>query len=139
MIIIDATNMILGRMATVAAKKALLGEDVRVINAGKAVVTGTKKDVVGRYITKSARGTPAKGPFIHRTPERFVKRTIRGMLPYKQSKGNAAYKRIICHKGVPKELEGKDTLKLEKMSTQKLSTLNYGTVETICRELGGKS
>ncbi|NOZ80887.1 MAG: 50S ribosomal protein L13 [DPANN group archaeon] len=137
MIIIDATDIVLGRLATTAAKNALLGEEVRVINAGKAIVTGTKSGVMDKYRTASKRGTPSKGPFQPRTPERFVKRTIRGMLPYKQAKGLAALRRIRCFKDAPKEYEGKERLDLEKHSTKKLRTLSFGTVEKICKELGG--
>ncbi len=37
--IIDANNMILGRLASFAAKKALLGEKIDVINCEKAVIS----------------------------------------------------------------------------------------------------
>ena len=36
--IIDAKNLVLGRMATVVAKEALLGEKIDIINCEKAVV-----------------------------------------------------------------------------------------------------
>ena len=37
--IIDATELIVGRFATVAAKKALLGERIDIINCEKAIIT----------------------------------------------------------------------------------------------------
>ena len=38
--IINADNLVLGRMAAIAAKQALLGEDVRIVNCEKAIITG---------------------------------------------------------------------------------------------------
>jgi len=138
MIIIDANETILGRLATIAAKKALMGETVNIINSEKAIIIGTKKNVIGRYKKKFDRGSMRKGPFFPKTPERFVKRTIRGMLPYKQEKGLLAFKRITCYKGIPDKLKGKEAITLENYKASKLKTINYGNVETICRELGGK-
>jgi len=135
--IIDATNTILGRLATYAAKQALLGEDIIIINAEKAVVSGKKADILKRYKQKYARGVPSKGPFISRMPDRLVRRTIRGMIPYKTSRGREAYKRVKCYVGVPKEYEGKETLRLEGAQAQKLPTTNYMTIKDIAKNLGG--
>ena len=38
--IINAENLILGRMTTYAAKKALQGEEVDIVNCEKAIITG---------------------------------------------------------------------------------------------------
>ena len=106
--IIDATNLILGRLAAVAAKKALLGETIDIINCEKSVVTGTKSAILEKYLHRWHLGrNPFKGPFYQRQPEKFVKRTIRGMLPYKQEKGVAALKRVKCFLGVPVEFADK--------------------------------
>ena len=74
--ILNAENQIMGRLATYAAKKALLGETVNIINCEKAVITGNKKQIIDRYKKRRARGIPRKGPFFPRTPERIMKRTI---------------------------------------------------------------
>ena len=42
-IVIDANELILGRLATQVAKKLLLGVEVQIINCEKAVISGTKK------------------------------------------------------------------------------------------------
>lgn len=136
MIIIDATNAILGRMATFAAKEALLGQKVAIINAEKAVVSGTKKAVLARYKQKYARGVPSKGPFIHRMPDRFVRRTIRGMLPYKNPRGAEAFKRVMCYIGVPESFKDKEAMKMHH-TTAKLPNTKFVTVEQISRNLGG--
>ena len=135
--IINAENLILGRFATVAAKKALLGEKVVIVNCEKAIVTGDKYKLFQSYKQRRDRGT-FKGPFLPRLPDRFVKRTIRGMLPYKQPKGKSAFDNITCHIGLPKEFEGKDTENIDNAKGSKLSTQKYTTVKEVCKNLGGK-
>ena len=66
--IIDAKNMILGRIATVAAKQALLGEDVNVVNCELAVVSGRKKHVLEKYKKRENRGDPHHGPYLPKVP-----------------------------------------------------------------------
>ena len=134
--IIDATNTIVGRLATVAAKQALLGEDVVIINCEKAIVSGEKQQVFAHYKQKYARGTPSTGPFILRNPDRIVRRTVRGMLPFKLPRGAAAYKKVMTYVGVPKEFEGKETTSIDAKKT-KLPNTKYVTVGDISRNLGG--
>ncbi len=112
--IIDASGLVLGRMATDIAKRALNGEEVHIVNAEKAVITGaSKKSIQARYTFKREVGTHRKGPFFPREPHLIVKRTVRGMMDYQSSKGRAAYKRIKAHIGVPKELAGQETVIVE--------------------------
>lgn len=133
--IIDAKNLIVGRFATVAAKKALLGEKVHIVNCDQAVVTGKKRFIFDKFKSKRDMGT-FKGPFLYRVPDRFVRRMIRGMLPYKQDKGKNAYKRIMCYSGIPKEFDGKEMTKMKGANISKLANLNYVTIEEICTKLG---
>ena len=134
--IIDANNMILGRLGTFVAKKALLGEKIDIVNCENAVVTGDKYDIFGRYDKILHRGTPVKGPFTRKMPDRFVKRAIRGMLPYKKGRGREAFKNIKCYMGVPDELKGqkKDTIK--EANAEKLPNLKYVTIKDICMHIG---
>ena len=137
-IILDATDMIAGRLATRAAKEALHGKDVRIVNAEKAVITGSPVKVKQRYHeTRAEKGQPHKGPYIPRMPDRFLKRLIRGMLPHRQARGAEAYKRIKCYVGIPHEFKDKKIEKAGK-DTKKLPTLKYTTVHEICKYMGGK-
>ncbi|MBU1975470.1 MAG: 50S ribosomal protein L13 [Nanoarchaeota archaeon] len=136
--IIDAKNMILGRIAAVAAKKSLLGEKVDIVNCEQAVVSGTKKRVVDAYLRKRNMGTPKGGPFIHRSPDRFVRRTVRGMLPYKQPKGRDAFKRVMCHIGMPDEFKDQAVQIIETANATKLPNLKFISVKEICKSIGGK-
>ncbi len=137
MIIIDAENSILGRVATTAAKQALLGEDIAIINADKAIVSGTKQEVFARYKQRYARGVPSKGPFILRAPDRLVKRTIRNMIPYKTPRGREAFARIKCFVGVPAEFADKDAVIVGK-NKRELPNNKFVTIKEISRNLGGK-
>jgi large subunit ribosomal protein L13 len=136
-ITIDATNLILGRLATHAAKKALLGEKVTVINCENAVLSGSKAQLVERYQNRISRGIPLKGPYFPRTPDRIVRRTIRGMLPYKKERGREAYERIMCYIGTPVKLEGQ-TETLKQADAAKLPTLKRVTVGEIAKIIGSK-
>lgn len=135
MIVIDASNLILGRMATFVAKQALLGQEVRVINVEKAVISGKKKVVINDVKKDMDRGTPSKGPFIPHMADRYVRRVIRGMLPYKQAKGAEAYKRILCYTGIPEELKDKETTTIEGASVEKLPNLKYVAIGEMLRNI----
>ncbi|MFH1592743.1 MAG: 50S ribosomal protein L13 [Candidatus Woesearchaeota archaeon] len=133
--IIDANNLIAGRLGTVAAKRALLGEEVFIVNSEKAVITGSKKIILGKYADQSKRGEPFHGPFLPKTPDRFLKRLIRGMLPYKQFKGLSAFKRIKCYSGVPEGFKDKKLETIEKANVLKMQNLKYISVGMLCKLL----
>ena len=108
MLYVDANDMILGRLASVVAKKLLNGESVCVVNGEKSVIVGKPKSTLTEYKEKRARGDPYHGPFFPRTPERIFKRTVRGMLPYKTARGSEALKRLKVFISIPNELKGKE-------------------------------
>lgn len=105
-LVIDATNSILGRLASHAAKQALLGKEISVVNCEKAVISGNRKVILDGYKEiRSKGGSSLKGPLFPTQPARIVKRTIRGMLSHKQGRGALALKKIKCYEGLPKEFE----------------------------------
>ncbi len=134
-IIVDASNLILGRMATVAAKRLLNGENIVILNAEKAIVSGKKLSRVKEEKKKLEIGHPRKGPYFPRQPDRFVKRVVRGMLPRKKPKGKTAYKRLRVFIGVPEEFEDKPTETISEASAEKLRC-PYVTVGEIVKEIG---
>jgi large subunit ribosomal protein L13 len=137
--IIDATNMVLGRLASFVAKKALNGEKVEVVNCENVVVTGTKDVVLEKYKIKFARGDPFHGPYIGRSSHMVVRRTIRGMVPHKRERGLKAYKRVRCHIGVPEALKNEKTTDIKGANVSKMSNLKYVRLGEICKLLGGRS
>lgn len=139
MIIIDATNLILGRIATVAAKQALLGEEVVVINCEKTIVTGERKMVINKFLQKIHRGVPLQGPYYPKQPDRIVRRTIRGMLPYKKAMGKAAFARVMCYLGVPEKYANEKTTTIEGANVSKLPNLKYVVLSDVAQNLGGRT
>ncbi|MSS74614.1 50S ribosomal protein L13 [Candidatus Pacearchaeota archaeon] len=105
--VIDATGGIIGRIATIAAKQSLLGKQVAVINCTEGLLSGRRHMIIAEYKQASLRGGHAlNGPnWIKRSPERLMKRTIRGMLSYKMGRGEAAFDRIKCYNQVPADLK----------------------------------
>jgi large subunit ribosomal protein L13 len=137
---IDATNLIVGRLGSYAAKQALLGHAVNIINCEKAVMTGTREFITEKYHYRIREvGQPQKGPFISRLPDRFLRRQIRGMLPHKKARGAAAWKRIMCYVGVPEEFKGKKLQTLDWANRKHRNTMKITTVQDICRAIGGKA
>lgn len=108
-IIINAEGLVFGRLCSFAAKQALQGNEVIIVNSEKAIITGNKKNVLDKYKQRKLRGGASqKGPNYPRTPRMMLKRGIRGMLPdYRWGEGREALKRIRCFDGIPKEFEGK--------------------------------
>lgn len=136
MIVIDAKDLILGRLATFVAAKALLTEEIRIVNCEKAVISGNKDEIIAKYQQKRARGEPAHGPHFPRRSDLIVKRTIRGMLPYKLSRGEAAFKRVKCFLSVPDELKDEKFETIENANADKLPTLKYIYLEKLSKILG---
>jgi len=135
-VIIDASGATLGRLSTNAAKRLLNGEEVAIVNTEKAIISGKKPAIKNRYKQKREVGTYRKGPFFPRTPERIVKRTIRGMTPYQTPHGRAAFKRLKCYVGIPREFEGKKT---ETIAEAEKQPVDYITIEELSKALGAKN
>lgn len=124
-------------MGTVVAKKALLGEDIIIVNSDQAVITGNKDRVMKDWKQKADRGT-FKGPFIPKRSDLFVKRAIRGMIPYKTPRGKEAFARIKCFVGTPSKVAEEKIETIENANVSRLDNLKYVSVKDICAHLGGK-
>lgn len=135
--IIDAKDTILGRLSSYAAKQALLGNKVDVVNCEECVISGKKEAVMEKYIKRLHMKAPTKGPYFYRRPDMFVRRAIRGMLPFKRARGRDAFKSIKCHIGVPENLKNEKAVKVDNINAEKLS-IDYLKVKDICKAVGGK-
>ena len=137
--IIDANNLIVGRLATFVAKKALQGETIDIVNSEKVIFTGSKENVFAKYKSIRDKGIkPQKGPFLYKREDMFLRRVIRGMLPYKQEKGSSAYKRIKCHLGTPEEFKTKEKITIKEADIKKTKTIKYIRLDELCKRLGKK-
>ena len=135
--IIDANNLILGRLASFAAKKVLLGEQVDIVNCENAVVTGEKTYVLAKFNREKSKSIQ-KGPYNPKKADRFVKRVIKRMLPHKTARGREALTKIMCYIGVPDSLKEQKAETIKNADVSKIPNLRYMKVEKICKLLGGK-
>ena len=133
--VINAEGLILGRMASQVAKKLLNGEEVIIVNAEKSVLSGKKKSKVAEAKEFLEVGAPMKGPFHYRRPDRILRKTVRGMLPFKQPKGKNAYKRLKVFMGVPDELRDQKMGTLTEAQATKLKG-PYFTLAELAKEVG---
>jgi len=136
--VINANGLILGRMASIIAKRLLNNEEIIIVNAENAVLSGKRKSKVMEAKKFLEVGHPTMGPFHYKRPDRIVRRTVRGMLPYKQPKGKQAYKRLKVFIGRPKELEDQ---KMETLTNAQATKLKcpYFTVGEFAKEIGWNS
>jgi len=122
MILVNAQGLVMGRLASFAAKKAIEGNSVTIVNAEKAIITGNKQPALKKMQTRlnlHNKGNPEKGPKFSKMPDKVLRMAIRGMLPWKSSRGKQAFKRIHTYIGIPAELEGKKFEELPKAKAKK--------------------
>jgi large subunit ribosomal protein L13 len=136
MIVIDAENLIMGRMASQVAKMLLSGQEVAIVNSEKVVISGSKKRIIEDYFHKRAKGGARKGPHYPRMPDRILKRTVRGMIPYKKPLGKKAFSQLKVYIGVPKELEGETLNTVRGASAE--GKIKYVVLGDVSRQLGAK-
>ncbi len=105
-VIIDGTGHVIGRMASVVAKRLLKGEEIVIVNAEKTIITGRRSRVFAIYEAKRNRGSTASrmrgiGPLYPRRPDMILRRTISRMVPHQQARGREALKRLRVYMDVP--------------------------------------
>lgn len=134
-VVINGEGLILGRMCSKVAKRLLNGEEVIVVNAEKVVLSGKKKSKVAESKQFLEVGAPERGPFHSRRPDRIVRKTVRGMVPWQQAKGKTAYKRLKVYLGVPTELVGQQMETIEEVTASKLKGPHF-TLGELAVEVG---
>lgn len=135
--VIDAEGLILGRMASVVAKRLLEGERIDIVNAEGAVVSGKRLQVIKERKEFLEVGGPTKGPFHYRKPNAIIRRTIRGMLPHRKPRGRDAYRRLKVYIGVPRKLGRVEAESIEVAHVDRLRG-RYITVGEIAKNIGWK-
>ena len=136
---IDAEGQILGRLASIVAKKLLHGYRVYVVNVEKAVLSGTYQRVVEGYKllfrVKTHTNPERSGIRRPRSPINIFKKAVRGMLPIDKPHGREAYKRLRVYIGIPKSLQNVQFIKFPEASCTRLSG-DFITVEELARAMG---
>ena len=134
--IINADGLVLGRMASIIAKQLLNGDEIVVVNAEKAIVTGKRKAVFNKYKKMRELSHARKGPHFPRMPDRILKRTVRGMIPYQTPRGRKAIKNLKVYIGTPSEFENKKLQAIEQALTGAVE--QYVELGEVSRFLGAK-
>lgn len=86
------------------AKELLSGQKVVVVRAEGLELSGSmirNKMTFARYKKKRMNSNPARGPYHQRAPARMFHRMLRGMIPHKTKRGEAAMERVKVFEGVP--------------------------------------
>ena len=139
MTVIDANGLILGRLASIVAKQLLSGDEkIYIVNAEKAIISGSRATTLKDYRETRERGATEFGPYFPKRPDRILKRTIRGMLPYKRARGRDAMYRLKVYVGVPSELKSAETTTIAHADMKLLSSSKYIELGEVSQKMGSK-
>ncbi|MFC6864960.1 50S ribosomal protein L13 [Halomicroarcula sp. GCM10025817] len=131
-VVVDARDCIMGRVASQVAETALDGQTVAVVNAERAVVTGSENQIKEKYKKRVDIGDD-NAYFYPKRPDGILKRSIRGMLPHKKPRGREAFENVRVYVGNPYDDEGEV---LEGTSLDRLSNIKFVTLAEISETLG---
>jgi large subunit ribosomal protein L13 len=121
--VIDGSGMVLGRISSSVAKMLLNGEHVVLLNAEKLVISGHPKEIVAKYKRRfelQDKANPEHSPYWSKRPDIFVKRIVRGMLPFKRPKGKTAFKLLRAYVGVPEMYKGAELKEVKTKSHREI-------------------
>ncbi|KAL4664474.1 hypothetical protein H8957_017007, partial [Semnopithecus entellus] len=103
-LVLDGRGHLLGRLAAIVAKQVLLGRKVVVVRCEGINISGNfyrNKLKYLAFLRKRMNTNPSRGPYHFRAPSRIFWRTVRGMLPHKTKRGQAALDRLKVFDGIP--------------------------------------
>ena len=147
-VLIDGRNHMLGRLASICAKELLNGQRVVVVRCEEICISGglvRQKMKYLRFLRKRMNTKPSHGPIHFRAPSRIFWRTVRGMIPHKTPRGEAALARLKAFEGVPppydrtKRMVVPDALKYAPLSlplslSLSLSLCSNGRFDCLCTD-----
>ena len=124
-IIINAEGAVFGRLCSFAAKKALEGNEIIIVNSEKAVITGNKQNIIQKYLAlRASGGHSQKRPRYTKISSYMIKRGIRGMLPdHRQGIGKQALSKIRCYNDIPEEFKNQKMNNIQGTDNSKFITL----------------
>jgi len=134
-VVVDARDCILGRVASQVAERAMDGERVAVVNAEAAVVTGSEDDIMSTFEKRREVGSD-QGPAYPKRPDGILKRSIRGMVPYKTTRGREAFENVRVYVGNPYDEDGE---LLDGTSLDRLSNIKFVSLGDVSEALGANN
>lgn len=138
--VIDGKDHVLGRAASQVAKLLLQGNNVVILNSESMLITGHKRNIVEKYkrlVELKDKANPEHSPYWPRRPDLFVKRIVRGMLPYKKPRGKEAFKKLRVYISVPESFQGTKTHKIESKKAMEIYE-NVISIKELTSNLGYK-
>lgn len=105
-IVIDGHGHLMGRLASYVAKELLCGQKITVVRCEALNISGSLYRNHLKYKEfrrKRTNTNPRRGPFHYTAPSMIFWRTVRGMLPRKTERGQAALNKLKTFDGVPFE------------------------------------
>lgn len=122
MIYVDASGQIAGRLCSKVAKLLLVGNSVVVVNADKALFSGSRYNVMGSFFERLKIASvvhPKHGPFHPRTPSGILTRMVRGMIPRTKSSGATSMKRLRVYESTPSQFNSSKLTRFEEAKATK--------------------
>ncbi|PUZ68220.1 hypothetical protein GQ55_2G007900 [Panicum hallii var. hallii] len=92
-VVVDTRGHMMGRLASAVAKELLKGQRVAVLRCEEMPLSGglaRQKSRFLRFLRKRMNTKPSHGPVHHRSPARIFWRAVRGMVPHKTARREAA-------------------------------------------------
>lgn len=109
-LLIDGRGHLLGRLASIVAKSLLQGQKVIVVRCEGINISGSfyrNKLKYLSFLRKKCNVNPARGVYHYRAPSKIFWRTVRGMMPHKTRRGDAALDNLRVVEGIPPPFDKK--------------------------------
>jgi len=103
-VVVDCSNHMLGRLASVVAKEIMNGQKVVCVRTEEISVSGSlfrNKLIFAKFLQHRGSTKPSRGPLHYRSPARMLWRTVRGMMNHFKQRGQAAMGRLKVFEGIP--------------------------------------
>nr|XP_051707857.1 60S ribosomal protein L13a-like [Oryctolagus cuniculus] len=103
-LVLDGPGHLLGRLASIVVKQALLGRKVAVMHYEGINISGNfyrNKLKYLAFLRKRMNTNPSRGPYHFQAHSHIFWQTVRGMLPHKTKWGQAALDRLKVLDGIP--------------------------------------
>lgn len=133
--VVDGSDHIMGRLASIIAKRLLKGEKIAVVNAENIIVSGDFYSALKEWKEFLEVGKYRKGPFHPRRPDTIFRSVVRGMLPREKHKGRAAFKRLKVYIGVPEAFKNVKPESIEEAKADKLKGSHFKLGE-LAKQIG---
>lgn len=138
--VVDASGLIAGRLASCVAESLLKGHRVIIVGAEGALLSGARKSVEKERLKKleiSSVVHPRHGPFHPRRPDSILTRMVRGMIPRRKAKGLEAMKRLRVYVSIPEQFKDVNKISFDE-ALPKRPTPFYLTLGDLALRLGWK-